>query len=102
MMTYNPISTPDPHLSAVTSALSSGRINAPEALAKVLAIMGSMTPWSPDTLDALMDDVLVDVIAAANLPDIDCDDDQSMEYWTRVADFSDPYGNGYKTDPFDL
>lgn len=81
----NPLIATDPTLEAVAIKLTDSGVDTALMLAKVLSIMGSMTPWDGDTVQALMDDVLVDVVATANLPAPDSDEDETMRFWSDVG-----------------
>jgi hypothetical protein len=86
---HNALSLPDPTAAAVANRLEATSVDTSLARAKVLAILGSQTPWDSDTLQAIMDDVLVDVVQTADLPAPDADDDDTTEFWSAVAGVDD-------------
>jgi hypothetical protein len=69
----------------VAGALKVAGVDAFTVLAEVLAILGADQAWDGDTLQALMDDTLGDVVSSAELPPVNADDERSVQFWSDVA-----------------
>ena len=69
----------------VAGALKAAGVDAFAVLAEVLATLGADQSWDGYTLEALMNDVLRDVLVKTGLPPVNTDDERSVQFWSDVA-----------------
>ena len=75
----------DPTAEAVAEKLDASGLDTALALAKVLGILGSSQTWDGDTLQALADDVLIPAVNQTDLPAINTDQSNSVQFWSEVS-----------------